>query len=207
MVISLTSKKGGCGKTTSAIHLAALLSRHGKTLVVDMDDARHSMSWKTRGGDLLPFTVTDYGGSLRLARTHEHFVIDQKGGLTADGIVDAYSDADLMVVPAIVEMMTLESIIQTAAAIKTVDPTLSKLRALFVQTTPHNRKLVAEARNEIEALGIATIRQTVRQTEAFKHAVNKGSLVRSIGQYGKLGWMDYERVFDELVAAAPTEAL
>ncbi|WP_052326829.1 ParA family protein [Deinococcus peraridilitoris] len=207
MVISLTSKKGGCGKTTSAIHLSALLARHGKTLLIDMDDAKHSISWKARGGEQLPFTVTDYGGSLRLARSHEHFVIDQKGGLTGDGIIDAYNDADVLVVPAIVEMMTLESMLQTADAIKTVDPTLAKLRALFVQTTPHNKRLVEEARREIEELGVKTIRQTVRHTEDFKHAVNSGKLASNMGKYGRLGWYDYERVFDELRLAAPAGAL
>ncbi|THF70373.1 ParA family protein [Deinococcus sp. Arct2-2] len=49
------------GKTTSAIHLAALLAYAGRrTLLIDGDDWGYATTWA--GGDTMPFTVDGVGG-------------------------------------------------------------------------------------------------------------------------------------------------
>jgi len=37
--IAINSHKGGTGKTTTAIHIADILSRHGSVLAIDLDDS------------------------------------------------------------------------------------------------------------------------------------------------------------------------
>lgn len=41
-VLAVANHKGGCGKTTLAVHLASWLSRKGKTLLVDLDPQGHA---------------------------------------------------------------------------------------------------------------------------------------------------------------------
>jgi chromosome partitioning protein len=46
MILSLLNQKGGAGKTTLALHLAALLARQGRVLLIDADPQRSSDSWQ-----------------------------------------------------------------------------------------------------------------------------------------------------------------
>ena len=58
MIVTVTSYKGGVGKTTTSIHLAAYLQRLAPTLLVDGDGIRSATKWSQRGtGQGLPFKV------------------------------------------------------------------------------------------------------------------------------------------------------
>ena len=58
--IAVVNQKGGCGKTTTVINLAAFLARAGRrTLVVDMDPQGHATLGFVRKADELPATIYD----------------------------------------------------------------------------------------------------------------------------------------------------
>jgi cellulose biosynthesis protein BcsQ len=45
MIFACVNTKGGVGKTTTAVHLAVMLSRQGKTLLIDGDTQASAASW------------------------------------------------------------------------------------------------------------------------------------------------------------------
>ncbi|MFX5302078.1 ParA family protein, partial [Acinetobacter baumannii] len=57
MILAVTGFKGGVGKTTTAVHLAAVLAEDAPTLLVDGDPNRSATGWHARGG--LPVKVVD----------------------------------------------------------------------------------------------------------------------------------------------------
>lgn len=201
MIVSLVSWKGGCGKTTSSIHLAALLTSCGTTMLVDEDRSRNATNWAVRGEGHLPFRAYPPRALGSEARRHDHIVIDTRGGLEDQDLVDLYDNSDVVVVPAVAESMTLEALVNTANTLRKHGRDLEKLRVLFTmarRATGKNDK-VAEGKAAVAELGIRTLDATIRATEAFKDACDAGRLVRDTkNPVGKLAWMDYERAFKEI---------
>ena len=56
MILTITSYKGGVGKTTSAVHLAAYLQTLAPTLLLDGDQTKNATAWSQRGKGF-PFRV------------------------------------------------------------------------------------------------------------------------------------------------------
>jgi chromosome partitioning protein len=89
MRLALVSTKGGTGKTTSAVSLAMVLHRLGRTLAVDCDPQGSLMSWSEAAADdgtPLPFTVVSLATRdvhvrlADLAAGYEHVVVDTPPG-------------------------------------------------------------------------------------------------------------------------------
>lgn len=89
MRLALVSSKGGTGKTTSAVSLAMVLHRDGRTLAVDCDPQGSLMSWSEEAADegsSLPFTVVSMPTRdvhVRLADLgagYDHVVVDTPPG-------------------------------------------------------------------------------------------------------------------------------
>jgi chromosome partitioning protein len=107
MRLAFVSSKGGTGKTTSAVSLAMVLHRLGRTLAVDCDPQGSLMSWSEQAaeqGHALPFTVVGMATRdvhVRLADLgagYEHIIVDTPPGDL--GIIrSAILAAEVVVVP------------------------------------------------------------------------------------------------------------
>ena len=169
-------------------------------MLVDQDRTRNATNWWERGDGRMPFNVVSPTRMLSVAREHDHIVIDTRGGLEDKDLIEIYDDSDIVVIPASVESMTLEAMLATVDTLRKHNRGTDKVRVLVTRAERTSKRAV-EARALIEEFGLTALTSTIRPTTAFLDAANLGVLVHQTrSPIGKLGWLDYERAFQEVVA-------
>ncbi len=82
MIIAVINQKGGAGKTTIALNLAAALAAGGRVLVIDADPQQTAQDWAAVRETPPPFQVIGFAKPVlhrdlpKLAADYDHVVID-----------------------------------------------------------------------------------------------------------------------------------
>ena len=129
MFITVASYKGGVGKTTTAVHLAAYLQRLGSTLLIDGDPNRSATSWAKRGG--MPFAIADEREGAYQARNYQHVVVDTEARPGSADFEALAKGCDLLIVPTVPASLDTDVLILTISAVRKLAP--DKYRVLLTK--------------------------------------------------------------------------
>ena len=186
--IAIISQKGGAGKTTLALHLAAAAEAAGKaTVVIDLDPQASAAGWKDSRSEetpvviSLPHTRLTQGlqaareGGARLA------VIDTAPHSEAAAMAAARA-ADLVLIPCRAGILDLRAIATTAELVK-----LAQKRAFVVLNAlpPRATQLLNDARGAVEVHGLEVGPVVLQQRAAFAHALTAGQTAQEYEPDGK----------------------
>ncbi|WP_425148714.1 ParA family protein [Deinococcus sp.] len=196
MIITVAGFKGGVGKTTTAVHLAAYLQNLAPTMLVDGDSNRSASLWASHGS--LPYRVVPEGQAMKFSREFEHIVIDTGARPSADELRDLVGGCDLLVLPTNPETMSLDALLQTTEALGQIG---GRYRILLTLVPPPPSREGAEARALLVSEGLPVMTAAIRQTSAFRHASAQGVPVQRARhtRSAKTGWLDYEAAAREIV--------
>jgi chromosome partitioning protein len=197
MIATIAGFKGGVGKSTTAVHLAAYLNARAPTLLIDGDPNRSVTGWAKRG--TLPFQVIDERQAARYARDYQHIVIDTQARPGREDLEALAGGCDLLVIPSTPDALALDALMLTATALHELGA--ERFKVLLTIVPPKPSRDAEEARAAIAEAGLPLFTGEVRRAAAFQKAALQGVVVSAIkDQRAAAAWDDYERIGIEVLA-------
>ncbi|MCU0566649.1 MAG: ParA family protein [Oculatellaceae cyanobacterium Prado106] len=198
IAITLSSFKGGVGKTTSSICLATLCSEHGKTLLIDSDPNRSASMWARQGN--LPFqTATEITAhKLTSKERFDFLIIDTPARPTEDDLQELIESCHLLIIPVTPDAMSIDALGTMAKKL----PKDSNFRILLNMIPPPPQKDGQETYQLLREMGYPVLDRGIRFYKAYKNAAAYGKPIYKV-QGGKIAWRDWT----ELVKTQPLQSL
>ena len=187
-VIALVCQKGGSGKTTTAINLAATAQEAGKTVVVvDLDGQQASATewFRTRDAANKKFLVQPTHPAalpdLIAAASTADWIIADTAGQTDPGAAAAVEVADLVLVPCATSALDLRAIKNTLRLCRIRDV---KPHVVLTQIEPQG-SIEQLVRDQLTKLDVAVLPGGLGRRSAFRHSPLDGRTASELEPKGK----------------------
>ncbi|MGA7966441.1 MAG: ParA family partition ATPase [Gammaproteobacteria bacterium] len=204
-VIALVGNKGGAGKTTLAVNLAATLATNGRTVVLDADPQGSALQWQSIAAPGREPKVIDTASGLEdifadTAVLYEHVVIDCPPSVHAAQTHVALAVSDIALIPVQPSPLDLWATVHIEQAVATARGSNPGLRALLVinQLEPRTRlsRLIREALAELEFPAADT---AIRRRAVYRASVLEGKSVLDMGRSGAAAAAEIRNLINEVV--------
>jgi len=188
--ITVASYKGGVGKTTTAVHLAAVLQKQGPTLLIDGDPNRSATAWAKRGG--FPFQIADEKEGAYQAHYFQHVVIDTEARPGSADFETLAKGCDLLVIPTVPASLDTDALILTLQAARRLAP--DKYRVLLTKVPPPPETDGPQLREVLLAQSIPVFTAEIPRLKSFERAAASGVPVYGVTDdpRAKRAWEAYE---------------
>jgi chromosome partitioning protein len=190
MIFSIVATKGGVGKTTEAVHLAAMLARNEPTLLIDGDERQASaVSWaawrRESNYSPSPTTITLVGKAILqegkiLAAGFSHTVVDA-GGRDSTGLRAALLLAQRAIVPigaSNLDAAAMTDLLEIVELAKEYNPTLD-VRVLLSRIDPRTKD-TNEMIEYLKSQGLNLLSTKICERVAYRRAVGEGAIVQEL---------------------------
>lgn len=199
-VLAILNGKGGVGKTTTAVNLAAAFAQTHSVLLVDADPQGSATWWVERSGGMgFDLTQENNPNLLKQVREVDYqiVIVDTPPALNSEALAAVIPVADYLILPTPPAAMDLSALIETIR--RTVKPTGVAHRVLLTRVDPRSQADAIEAQTTLAEMGIPACKTFIRAYKAHERAALEGlSILQWRGRNGKEARTDYYQVAAEV---------
>ena len=202
MIITVAAFKGGVGKTTTAVHIAAYLQQKAPTLLIDGDPNRSATGWAKRGngGRALPFRVIDERQAARFVPEFQHIVIDTQARPSREDLKALADGCDLLILPTTPDALSLDALLQTVDELQSLNA--DRYRILLTMIPPKPSRDGDDAHATLNSAGFPLFKTMIRRFVAFQKAALAGLPVNAVNDpRSEAAWEDYRSIGLEVTKA------
>lgn len=200
-VIALVGNKGGAGKTTLSVNIAAGLAKLKSTILVDADPQGSALQWNAFTDADDATRVLEASEELNsqleeLSQEYDYVVVDCPPSVHALQTIKVLEVCDLALIPVQPSPVDLWATVHTEKAVQQARKSNANLQAVLVinqlETRTTLSRVVRDALSEIE---LPVAKTALRRRAIFRNSVLEGKNVFEMGRRG----IDAANEIDQLI--------
>ncbi|MBS3799739.1 MAG: AAA family ATPase [Thioalkalivibrio sp.] len=205
-VVAVVNQKGGTGKTTLSMNLAAGLARRGRTLVVDADPQGSAGQWARMAREDRPFPTSVFAvaGPLdreikALRRDYDHIVVDCPPSLEGGAVASALGASDVALIPVLPSPVDLWGSVRMGRGLEEAQMKNRSLRPFIVVNQLEVRSALSRAmKHALMEIDIPALEQTLRRRAIYRRSALEGCSVYDLGKPGEAAAAEIEAIIEEV---------
>ncbi|MBD2364820.1 AAA family ATPase [Anabaena minutissima FACHB-250] len=207
MLIGILNRKGGCGKSTTAVHLAHWLAqRKYSVMVIDSDGQTSSSQWLTKLN--LPSLVINDPDDLfdqiaLYSAQYEAVIVDSPAvlGETAKAVLLSVDLALVPVQPSNLDLLATKDIVRLVNQAQKIRKGTPKA-AMFLSRAAKGTVLLREAQEVLsQTEGLTLLKQVIYQRQVIADAPGQSATVFNMsGDAAFQAAREYEQLFEEALS-------
>lgn len=204
-IIAVVGNKGGAGKTTLSVNLAAGISQNSNIAIIDADPQGSSLQWRAIAGDNVNFPVYAPTFSLKQQaesydKSNDYVLIDCPPSVKAQQTLSALEFADIALVPVQPSPIDLWATVHIEKAIteaREVNPDLSAL--LVINQLEPRTTLSKLVRDVLDEIALPVAKTAIRRRAIYRNSALEGKSVFGIGKRGADAAEELNSLLEEVV--------
>lgn len=205
-VIAVVGNKGGAGKTTLSVNLAAGLAKQASIAVVDADPQGSSLQWRDIADvqdsiSLFPATESLQTQATELAREFDYVVVDCPPSVHAPQTISVLEVSDLALIPVQPSPVDLWATVHIERAIANARKTNPSLRSLLVINQLEIRTTLSRVvREALTEISLPVAKTALRRRAVYRNSALEGKTVFEMGARGAAAAEELEQLIHEVTA-------
>ena len=206
-VIAVANQKGGVGKTTLAMNVAAGLTRRGSCIVVDADPQRSATMWIELSDSLREFPAKVVPAEdeikkqiIQLQTEFDYIVIDCPPEIKSDSTMSAIEISKVLLIPLLPSPMDLWASTRIEELIKRVQRVNPTISAFVVLNQIEPRSAMSRGMDgALQEINIPVLRHRLSRRASYRTAALEGCSVYDLGFRGRVASEEIDNIIDEVL--------